>query len=227
MVALVDTSTYPEDRGRAVGILGWEIQCLSFCVLIQGTPEQEAMKTRELKTTGQWKPYQWFWWPLFLCLITDTSIFLLLRRRKWMLVVYSCQERRERGIGIRMFLWERWCQNLKDKKGWTKLVFHIKSFSSPTVAASHSLKSEFFSVLSGGQLVISFVFHHILGGCHWKPGGADHVFAHWNHGATKEPLWKTSGRPDGISVRMCSCWYWRLMFCSRLFLLCTTGCSAL
>lgn len=46
-----------------------------------------------------------------------------------------------------------------------------------------------------------FVFHHILGGCHWLPGGSDHVPAHWNHGATEEPLWKTTGRLDGISVR--------------------------
>lgn len=55
-------------------------------------------------------------------------------------------------------------------------MFHIKKFS-PTIAANRSL-SQFFSVLCGGEPVISFAFHHILGGCHRLPGGSDHVSAH-------------------------------------------------
>lgn len=55
-------------------------------------------------------------------------------------------------------------------------MFHINLFSSLRVATSHSLSE--FSVLFGGEPVISFVFHHILGGCHWIPGGSDHVLAH-------------------------------------------------
>lgn len=168
---------------------------LSFCILIQGSQKQEAMQIIELRCNGLDGHF-------FSVLLVTLPSFC------FSVGVYYSQERKEKHSN--MFSWKDCVRIWSNKKAWTKSVFHNNLYSSPTAAASHSL-SEFIFVLCSDEPVISFVFHHILGGRHWIPGGSDHVPAHWNHGATEEPLWKTSGRLDGISVRMASChWYWCL-----------------
>lgn len=64
--------------------------------------------------------------------------------------------------------------NLKDERLEQSQYFIINH----TVLLQQQIILSEFSVLCGGEPIISFVFHHILGGDHWIPGGSDHVPAH-------------------------------------------------
>lgn len=91
-----DASPYSEHMGGAVGILEWEIQCLSI-FLTQGSQEQETIKITALRCSS----FDGHFFSVLL--VTNLSAS---QEEKKMLVVYCCQERKKRNLGISMFSYE-------------------------------------------------------------------------------------------------------------------------